>query len=810
MQQLKSHFIASTLSALLVLLNGLPVTAALTVQTNKVGSTPELIGYNSGHFYPGSNTRDWWRYSGVSGARFFVSANEIEWASSGAADKLPPWGDGVTNQTSFTNRQALLRNDPLNTSYINWSYLTSRFHNNVLSGANLFVIDSSFSALRQLGVQILVNITASESQLPITSSTDWAGKWELWHRYYEAAFYLGREFDVQRYQMFNEPDGNASLTTADYLPRLQLASDAIQAALADVNRNYGKSLTPLILAPVTAGTAANSYAGWGAVCVTNRHLNFLSLTSTNWLNLQKYDYHEYGSTPADYGANLASLRSTLTSKMAPESPFPVTISEFNTHTGANFDSTSATLDSTSEYPTLGAMAVNLVKNLINEMYCFKFSQTINQSTTATNYPVAKNGMHFVDNTNAPYNIGGITKAGEVWRLFTKACAPGRDRLNFTTDTASSGLDVQATYDPATKRYYIFAVNDSSSSATWTANFSAWSIPATNQILVEEVSQSCYGAGKFWTNLGAARTFTGTQGANTAWLFTVPSNPQQPMQTVVATGDATVKDGANSGLNFGSDPTLQVANNSTNANNRSAGLVKFHMPPASLSNLELAALSFRASSINGGSTVQAHVYGITNSSWSQGAVTWATAPNLGQSIAPGVDFINNYVFGIGDFVNAAVPAANSAQLVGQLVAGSTAAERMIDVTDFLRRNASPDSDISFLVAREVRFYGDAQDTDGVSIVSTEGDASNSPRLKLSFAVIPSPPGITAITNGGNGSVTINFSGSANQTFYVQATTNLSSAGWLNVSTNVSDAGGHSSFTDSGLTNFPQRFYRAANQ
>ena len=50
----------------------------LTVQTNRIGVTPSLLAYNSGHFVPGSNTRDWWRYSAVTGARVFLSPGIIE------------------------------------------------------------------------------------------------------------------------------------------------------------------------------------------------------------------------------------------------------------------------------------------------------------------------------------------------------------------------------------------------------------------------------------------------------------------------------------------------------------------------------------------------------------------------------------------------------------------------------------------------------------------------------------------------------------------------------------------------------------
>ena len=86
--------------------------AMLTLQTNVLGTTPEILAYNSGHFYTNSNTRDWWRYAGVNGARVFVSPSDIE-----ASDDLAPVGDGVTDQASFVARKAALRTDPLNPAY---------------------------------------------------------------------------------------------------------------------------------------------------------------------------------------------------------------------------------------------------------------------------------------------------------------------------------------------------------------------------------------------------------------------------------------------------------------------------------------------------------------------------------------------------------------------------------------------------------------------------------------------------------------------------------------------------------------------
>ncbi len=167
--------------------------AIVIVQTNKLGNTPELIAYNSGHFVPLSNTDDWWRYAGVSGARVFVSPSVIE-----PNDDIPGFGDGVTDQASFLNRRAALRADPLNVSYINWPYLTNGFGVTATHGSNLLNVNHACAKLRQLGIKILVNIGATPGEFPIADTNDWAGKWELWQHFYAEAFYLGREFDVER------------------------------------------------------------------------------------------------------------------------------------------------------------------------------------------------------------------------------------------------------------------------------------------------------------------------------------------------------------------------------------------------------------------------------------------------------------------------------------------------------------------------------------------------------------------------------------------------------------------------------------
>ncbi len=155
------------------------------MESSNFGSTPDILAYNAAHFYPGGNTTEWWRYSRVNGARVFLSPSTIE-----ATDDIVGRGDGVTNQAGFLARKTALRADPLNTSYINWPYLTNRYQNTTLTGSNKIRVNHAFREMRSLGIQILANITADQDFLTITNSADWAGKWELWQHYYAQAFYL--------------------------------------------------------------------------------------------------------------------------------------------------------------------------------------------------------------------------------------------------------------------------------------------------------------------------------------------------------------------------------------------------------------------------------------------------------------------------------------------------------------------------------------------------------------------------------------------------------------------------------------------
>ena len=729
---IRSRSLTSLLSAIIVACAPVPDLDAgtLTVKADTFAATPDILGYNLGHFYPGSNTRDWWRYAGVNGARAFVSPREIE-----PNDDIPGTGDGVIDQASFLTRRDALRADPLNHAYIDWPDFEDKYENNTLgtsSSGNRFRVNYAFGQLRELDIEILAQITASESLLPINGANDWAGKWELWQHYYAQAFHMGRHFDVERYQMFNEPDHpNANgLTPADWLMRLQLVSDAVQSALADVNTRYGKSLTPLIYAPVSAG--GNSYNSWGGYAVANRHTNFLGVTDPGYLVMHRYDYHQYNSSPSGFGSSLNTLKSDIAADMAPETRFRMSISEFNVHTNGTFQGMPETLDTPSKYARLGAVSVQLIKNFEKELYCFKFGQTTNSGAT---YGVTKNGMYHMQNGGAPYDTGGATMAAEVWRLICKGLAPGGSQLTYTRDADGSidDLDLRTSYQPSTGNYHVLSANYTGSGAAMTVDTSDWNIPAGSRFLLEEVGPARFGGGRTWNTVSADGTlFDGTdnalwQPANTVWLFTIPGAPQEPEQIIDASGDATVVDGANANTNYESASTLLVRNDPATASNRAATFSKFALPVIHPPDIQLAILSLRARTSTPGATVQSHVYGIDDDSWSADTITWSNAPNLRKGASAGNLIADRVITGQGD----------DARLLGQLVVSNTSnATRFVDVTRFLQDQTNREA--SFLITQDPRWdvalpsltSGDTQ-ADGLVIRSAEGGSPSSPgpQLKL---------------------------------------------------------------------------------
>jgi len=715
----------------LLLLLGFPAQATadkqvtVTVSAKVAGSTPLIIGYNSGHYYPGSNTTSWWRWAGVNGVRMFISPKTIEPKSK---DDISGWGDGVSSQASFIARRKALRADPSNPKYINQAFFRSQFQNATLSG-NIIRVAHALKELKGLGVTGLAMMGRTVSSFPFAQPNPWADRWEHWQYHYAAAYYLAAEFDLVRHQIYNEPNhsSNSNLSKTHYITRLRFASDAIQAAIADVNRDKKKSLTAQVQAPVTAGGGPGDFSsgGWGKLLLDNLHINVLGNKDPKYNIAQTYAYHTYNQTGPSAGSALAGVNNKVAKVMGGKQ-MPVAITEFNVHTNSHYQTIKETPDSPSKVARLGSIVCNLANNQARELYFFKFAQT-----SGTGGTVKKNGMHWVENKAKPYNIGGVTRGGAVVRLFAPAFKGARPLLSTPSVSGPGGADIRlsACRDKAGGRRHILSTNTASGTyLDVTLDLKAWGVSPGAMVQVQEVSAAAVAEVKALVPAPASLKVKLRQPPRSVWLVTVFDKAPGAKLSLKPAADSTVRAGSSSTKNHGADATLSVRNHSTSPGSRSAALLRFSLAGVAASDISMAVLELSGQNPGGSALATAHVYGLAGDAWQEGTITWSKAPNLKATTGAADQIQHNFVTGVG----------TTADIVGHLTAGPKMTTLRTDVTDFAR--AQSDGEASFLIAREVRFPGDMDDKGSLVFASRETKTGVPPRLLLYLkpgATLPKP-------------------------------------------------------------------------
>ncbi|MFZ9629579.1 MAG: DUF7594 domain-containing protein [Ilumatobacteraceae bacterium] len=711
-------------------------TAAITVGTEVVGTTPDVLGYNIAHGMAGSNAADWWRYSGARAARVFLSASDIE-----GTDDIAGVGDGVTSQSSFDQRRTAIRANVANPAssldpqYVQWSSFTTAY-GQVATGNNRFAVASWFPALRSMGVDILVNITASPSRFPLADTDDFANAWELWQHYYAQAFLLSRDYGVARYSMFNEPNGwSPAISVENWARRLRVASDAIQSAVADMNARYGRSVNVDVFAPNTANGATkyDDYANgdyWGDLAVAQRGLDrWGAVAPAGWANFDVYNYQKYTTSAADYRTDYDALRAKIVADVG-AAGLPMALTEFNVRTGANYDVRTENGDSPSDYSALGAVSVALAERGASQLYLFKFGMTERTGT----YPVAKNGTHYVDNSTSGVNdYGGAAGTAEVYRLFLKASGSKWPRLG-TTSTLGSSVAVQATRDPGSGAVHVFVANTATTTATVDLDVAALGITDGSAVTVEEVSGTSRGGVTALASVSGGRVTAGTMPAQSVWLVTVHSGLVN-RATVAASADAALADGTGRTTTGGTANPL-VARADGTVNGRRVAVLRFPL----VSPLPAGArvlLATNVSTTAGTTPTQAHVYGMSDDSWAEGTTTFSSLTStLEQNVAAGNLIANNVVAAQG----------SRTLVLGQLMAASTSyQQRFTDVTDFVR--SQTDGAASFLIVQDHRWnvrLSDlvAGDTQSAGLRITSREAATGPSLVVLSPTV-TPPSTTTV-------------------------------------------------------------------
>ena len=306
----------------------------VTVSAAVAGKTPEIVGYNSGHFMPGSNTADWWRYSGVNGARVWPTPTVVE-------GNRRPRAAGATASLRKP-RSSLgahrLRANPLSTTYINWPYFEEPLpeqsdHRRQHHQPQVRVRPAARPGHRSAGRDQL-----HEQQLSL-------GPRPAPRRAGPIAGSSGSTSTPRRSTWPRTSTSIASRCTTsrtattfrqrEWLERLRFASDAVQAAVADVNALYGKSLDA---ADAGAGDRRQSdvtyYPTWGAPVMQNLHTTLFDGIDPNFKLIDTYAYQQYNLTGESFGSELANVKNSVNAA-AGGTPMRFAITEFNVHTAGN-------------------------------------------------------------------------------------------------------------------------------------------------------------------------------------------------------------------------------------------------------------------------------------------------------------------------------------------------------------------------------------------------------------------------------------------------------------------------------------------
>jgi len=739
--------------------------ATITVGPTVVGTAPTVLGYNIGHSMAGSNAADWWRYSGAQAARVFVSASDIE-----GTDDLSPVGDGVASRAGFTSRAAALRSNAANpavalsSTYVKWSAFEAAYRQ-VATGNNRFVVSDLFPAMRASGVEILVNITASPTRFPLVDVNDHANMWELWQHYYAQAYVLSRDYGVRRFSVFNEPNGWAGLTVDNWALRVRVCSDAVKAAVADMNARYGRTVVPEVLAPNTANGATkydDAAAGdtWGSTAVAQRSWDIWGTPTAGRANFDVYNYQRYSmnatatSTSTGYAEDYDDLRAAIDADTGP-GVLPLALTEYNVRTGDNYDTRPETGDSPSDYAALGANSIVLAERGARQLYLFKFGMTARTGTTS--YPVAKNGTHYVNNSTSGVNpYGGAAATAEVYRLFIKASGAARSRLA-TTSTLGGEVFVQTTREAVGGPVHVFITNRGTTPAPVELDLSALSLPDGALVTVEEVSQTARGGVVRTSALSAGRVSAGSMPGQSVWLVSVRPGIAASPSRITAAADSALGDGTGRTTTGGSATTLTVRADGS-ANGRKAAVIRFAVPTG-WSPGQRVLLSLSAGTTAGTTPVVTHVYGLDDDQWTESTVTYASLTSaLRQGIGAGTLIANNVVANQG----------SRTFVLGQLLADSTTrSERLVDVTDFVTRQS--DGQASFLLVQDHRWdvrlpektAGDLQPA-GLSVASRE--TASAPALLVHGAppvvvapTVTSQPVAQSATVGGSATFSVTASG-----------------------------------------------------
>jgi hypothetical protein len=664
-------------------------TALIVPENTVVGRSPKYVGFNQGHYMPGSNTSAWVERTGINAMRFWAAPQLY------VMEEDIDAGSGVTDIASFDARKAALRSNPLDKQFINWDAVSDRLHHSVYPGTNKYIVGYVLQEFKRLNIAPIAMLNNNDW------GGSWADNWRQWQKYYAMAFLLARDGDVEMFQFLNEPNhSNAGVTQAQYIQGLKISSDAIRAAVEDVNRLYGKSLKVRMIAPVTAGSPEGP---WGQISMRNIRTDYHEQT-VDYNIFDIFANQQYSQTGNFYANQIEAIRNMMRTHSPTGEVLPIMYSEFGRYTTATYATIPETLDTPYIIRDVGGIYGATMEHGVYAMIAFKFSNTV-----TSQYPEGyKSGHHYVWNEGV-YDIGGERRTAEVVRLFAKGFKDEKELYRTPVYSVDKDYKAYTSYDPDSGNYYMWLVQPSDTDPYHlTIDLSGLDVDEGTVVTVEEASGSRYGEVVHSSVVPKSKQLAFTQPKQSVWLVTIPKGKALAGVKLAPVADAQVQGGALAGSNFGGLNTIGVRLRTGAPQNNQLGYLKFTLDDANPAETKRAILQVYGDLSDAGRDFSFHVYGLLDDGWEEASLTWNNAPDLDAAA--------------GKMRNVGI----SAFPVGILTIGADGYGR-VDVTEFVRKH--PDRQITFVLVREHRFAADRSDDDQQAFIHSResGEPAKRPQL-----------------------------------------------------------------------------------
>ena len=347
----------------------------LEVKNNVIGKTFKYVGYNQGYYLPGFNVSAWLEYSKVNSLRLWTSLNTYAPKNAVQQDKT------VKSVEEFDKRKADLRASPEGNKYINWDILNPLYKTPDYSSNNIMVMDYAIKESKRLGIEPILQINSRDFD------ESWSVKWQQWQRFYALAYYSAKTGDVQMFAMQNEPNHRHSgpMELEQWISGMQIVSDAVRAAIEDVNKAYDKNLIAKFVGPVTAGQNTDWWANIAKKIRTDYHGDTL-----NYDLIDIFSTHSYNSPAAGYSTRVKNIRNILVDNHPEKIPIPIVFTEIGRWMNAYLIDKEETMDSPSLFTEWAGIYANNMKNGAYGMWAFKLV-----NNTSSSYPRGiKSGHHY--------------------------------------------------------------------------------------------------------------------------------------------------------------------------------------------------------------------------------------------------------------------------------------------------------------------------------------------------------------------------------------------------------------------------------